>query len=322
MTEIARSSIGRLEQIARGGQGRIYRAPQVHLPSVHSPLVFKEYKPQLALAHGPAIRHALGTMVAIRARADEAVRIRIDARSMWPLAVVVEREIGVGLIMRELSDEFFTTIRYSTGTVERVVREIQLYTQSKARIKARGLSPLDAENRLYLLFKIASHLSFLHDSLNIVVGDISGKNIAFSPGAGGPRGMRAVFIDTDSFRNGDSVPPMAQPNTPDWEAPEVLDFSQRARAMVQTESNKYEIARLRSRARVQHKESDAYKFGLLTLRLFHQGEDASLVRVSDSAAAQLLKHLGPRRASVLMRTLDPLPQNRPSMATVAEAIRG
>lgn len=322
MTEIARSHVGQLEQIARGGQGRIYRVPQVRLPSERSPLVFKEYKPQLIQAHGQAIRHALGTMVAMRAHADEAVKLRIDARSMWPLAVVVEGEMGVGLIMRELSDEFFTTIRYSTGRVERVVREVQLYAQSKARIKARGLSPLDAENRLYLLFRIASHLSFLHDRLNIVVGDISGKNIAFSPGAGGPRGVRAVFIDTDSFRNGDDVPPMAQPNTPDWEAPEVLASSQLARTLAQTGSNRFEIARLQSRARVQRKETDAYKFGLLTLRLFHQGEDASLVRVSASAESRLLKYLGRRRASVLMRTLDPLPQNRPSMVAVVEAIQG
>jgi hypothetical protein len=113
--------------------------------------------------------------VAIRARANEDVKRRIDARSMWPLAVVVDHDMGVGLIMRELSNEFFTPFTYSIGDVDRIVREVQL-------------------------------------------------------------------------------------------------------------------------------------------------EDTSLVRASTSAQNQLLKHLGPSRTSVLMKTLDPTPQNRPRMATVAQAI--
>jgi DNA-binding helix-hairpin-helix protein with protein kinase domain len=119
-----------------------------------------------------------------------------------------------------------------------------------------GLSADDGQ-RLLLLKDLAGILTALHDH-GITVGDLSPKNILFRLDVW----PRCFLIDCDSmrFKGRDALPQM---ETPGWEVPETGKATP---------------------------ESDAYKLGLVALRLFNrsqEGTDAGPLRSVSTELADL-----------------------------------
>jgi hypothetical protein len=141
-----------------------------------------------------------------------------------------------GFLMPRVPDRF--TVRISLpGGPDTVLAQVQYLLNSDDYLRARGLH-VDDRLRLEFLRDTGEALGLLH-RLGICVGDLSPNNLLFSLTAR----PRCYFLDCDAMRlDGDSV--LAQAETPEWHLPDA------------------EAEELATPA------SDAYKFGLLTIRLF------------------------------------------------------
>ena len=227
---IARDKLGPRAKIGSGGQGVVYRAPNVKTKFAAS-MVYKEYKPAAlaeidftALAAMPALVEESLTYT----QAERLVSI-----AAWPCALVEDAGKPTGFVMPAIPDAFFIPLKTVKG-VSSTTAEFQHLLNHSSVLAARGID-LDEVQRYTLLREVASGLAFLHKH-GVCVGDISPKNLLFSL-----RPHEAVyFIDCDAMRI-NTVSALPQVETPGWDTP-----------------SGEELATI---------YSDSYKLGLLGLRL-------------------------------------------------------
>lgn len=317
--EVARGDVGRIEKIAEGNQAVVYRAPDLTLPGLKGPFVYKEYKPKVR-AERPGIRNSLSSLIRLRDDVSDSSRAIIDKRSAWPLAVVLDGELAIGLIMRELPAAYFTDIHYFTGRVARLVADSALYLQSDDDLRDAKLTVLTESGRMWLVARTLGFMNVLHN-LGVVVGDFSGNNVAFAIDAKDQSRNQSMLVDADSFRLASGVPAFIQAHTPDWETPESVRNAATYRALVRASASPNELARAGAAMRVQDKASDVYKAALFVLRNFHVGENAHSVTQSESALKRLTD-LQPGFVPVLKRALSDDPKQRPSMNDLTKAFKG
>jgi serine/threonine protein kinase len=201
---IQREKLGVLTKIGQGGQGVVYRAPNVKTKFAAS-MVYKEYKTQTladidfgALAAMPAL---------VEDSLSYAEAERLISLAAWPCALVEDAGASTGFVMPAIPDEFFIPLTTVKG-VSTVIAEFAHLLNHPSVLAARGIDVEDAQ-RYSLLREVASGLAFLH-KYGVCVGDISPKNLLFalSPHPG------AYSIDCDAMRiNGVSV--LRQVETPD-----------------------------------------------------------------------------------------------------------
>ncbi|MBV9721111.1 MAG: protein kinase [Mycobacterium sp.] len=235
---IARDRLGPLSKIGQGGQGVVYRAPNVKTKFAAS-MVYKEYKPQTradidfsALAAMPAL---------VEDSLSYAEAERLISMATWPCALVEDAGAPTGFVMPAIPEKFFIPLKTVKG-VSTTAAEFQHLLNHPTVVAARGISIGDVQ-RYSLLREVASGLAFLHKH-GVCVGDISPKNLLFSLTP-----QEAVyFIDCDAVRiNGVSA--LQQMETPGWETPAGEELA-----------TMY---------------SDAYKLGLLGLRLLAGDQDTT-----------------------------------------------
>ena len=227
---IERDKLGSLTKIGQGGQGIVYRAPNVKTKFAAS-MVYKEYKPQArseidftALAAMPALVEESLTY----AQAERLVSI-----AAWPCALVEDVGTPTGFVMPAIPDEFFIPLTTAKG-VSTSTAEFQHLLNHSSIVDARGINIDDAQ-RYALLRETASALAFLHKH-GVCVGDVSPKNLLFSL----TPHEAVYFIDCDAMRI-NTVSALPQVETPGWNTPAGE-----------------ELATL---------YTDTYKLGLLALRL-------------------------------------------------------
>ncbi len=205
---IPHDKLGVLAKIGQGGQGVVYRAPNVKTKFASS-MVYKEYK---AKARNGIDFTALAAMPALVERslpyAEAETLISIAA---WPCAVVEDGTAPKGFVMPAIPDRFYiplTTVKGTTNTTA----EFQHLLNHPAVLQARGID-IDDTRRYVLLREVASALTFLHRH-GVCVGDISPKNLLFclAPHEG------VYFIDCDAMRI-NTVSALPQVETPGWNAP-------------------------------------------------------------------------------------------------------
>jgi serine/threonine protein kinase len=264
---IQRDRLGVLTKIGQGGQGVVYGAPHVKTKFAAS-MVFKEYRAQ-ALADIDFT--ALAAMPALVKdslsswQAEELVSV-----AAWPCALVETAGAATGFVMPDIPEEFFIPLTTANG-VSNTPAEFQHLLSDSSVLAARGITIDDAQ-RYALLREVASGLAFLHRH-GVCVGDISPKNLLFSLS---PH-PAAYFIDCDAMRiNGVSVLPQVE--TPGWQVPAGEEL-----------------------ATVY---SDAYKLGLLALRLLAGDHDTTNLEHLPSTTPGLLH-------SVITETLTNPPHGRP-----------
>jgi serine/threonine protein kinase len=181
--------------------------------------------------------------------------------------------------MRMVPDAYYFGYQTQSLGTRRQLADMAFLLNPDRYISNSGLSVSDRD-RLHLLASVAQVLSRLH-ALGVTVGDLSPKNLLFSLSPPG-----CFVIDCDAMRvRGESV--LAQVETPDWEIP-----AQEERATP---------------------ASDAYKFGLLAIRLF--------ARDQSSYDWGPLSLISPEVARLAQESLRTDPSARPSPAEWLPALQ-
>jgi len=194
-------------------------------------------------------------------------------QAAWPAALVRDGGTVRGFLMRRIPPEFEAHLPQRDGSHQRKAAGFQ-YLLNPDDYLARMAIPIDDRKRLLLLAHLASTLAEFH-RLGIVVGDLSPNNLLFHLSDE----PRCFFIDCDAMRlHGASV--VSQTETPDWEVPTGEPLATPA--------------------------SDAYKFGLLAIRLFARDQSNRDHTALGRASGQL--------AALAVRSQDPDPAARPSPA--------
>jgi len=264
---IERDRLGVLTKIGQGGQGVVYRAPNVKTKFAAS-MVYKEYKAQTladidfsALAAMPAL---------VENSLSYAQAERLISFAAWPCALVEDASRPTGFVMPAIPAGFLIDLTTVKG-VSTATAEFQHLLNHASVLAARGITIDDAQ-RYALLREVASALAFLHKN-GVCVGDISPKNLLFSLAP-----HEAVyFIDCDAMRI-NSVSALSQMETPGWGVPAGE-----------------ELATI---------YSDAYKLGLLALRLLAGDHDTKNLQHIPSTTPDMLHQ-------IITDTLKNQPHSRP-----------
>jgi serine/threonine protein kinase len=249
-----RDELGSLTSIGQGGQGVIYRAPNVRT-SFTDALVYKEYKPEIlatvdfkALAAMPAL-----VETSMSRRDGE----RLISLAAWPCEIVEVDGEPTGFLMPEIPANFNIPLETLKGKSDSLA-EFQHLLNPKSVLEARGIA-ISEMQRYKLLREVASGIVFLHDN-GVCIGDLSPKNLLFSLE---PR-KSAYFVDCDAMRiHGMSVLPQVE--TPGWEVPPGEEW-----------------------ATVY---SDSYKLGLLALRLLAGSQIATNIDELPSGAPVTVRQI-------------------------------
>jgi len=227
-----RARLGALTKLGGGGQGDVYRAPNVRI-SFAASAAFKEYKPAW---RGKVDFSALEAMAAFLGGRSFTEGSELVERVAWPTKIVTDAGASVGFLMPEVPAEFLVPIALPSGARQSVLAGFQLLLNPPSYLARLGISVTERD-RYLLLAEIAESLALFH-RYDIAVGDLSPKNVLFSL----TPSPRCFFVDADAMRLAGRGA-MDQAETPDWE--------------ISTVSSE-ELATL---------ATDRYKLGLLVLRL-------------------------------------------------------
>ncbi len=208
----------------------------------------------------------LEQMVGFPRSLDAAERAFLESRLVWPLALVQRRSETCGFLMRRIPPEFLLDTPELSGPRP---KGLEFLFNDEQYLRRIGL-PVDHRQRLHLLKDLAEIVSWLHRH-DVVFGDLSPKNVLFTL----DYWPRCLLIDCDSvqFGKGSALAPV---ETTGWEAPE---------------EEKPTPA------------SDAFKFGLMALRLFNHDQDSR-----DSGP---LGAVSPELEQLALLSLDADPVRRP-----------
>ncbi len=266
-------AFGELAPISRlGGQGRVHRPTQMPVELGGGPVVVKLYRRAVPVATARVLVDMVGWS---RSLAPEE-RLRLHRLAAWPLAVVNSGLMPVGIAMPDVAGRFAAPFVMPSGRREGVLLALEHLLGPDDYLQMRGLDVrLDTVTRARVAERISEALGYLHRHA-IVVSDVAPSNLLVGFGAAGPS---VCFIDCDSmvFRGRQALEPV---ETGDWNMPAAFAERPSARA------------------------ADAYKLGLIVLRLFARSHDAR----------ELEPHLGHVPAELrglLTRALDRDAANRP-----------
>ena len=235
---IERDRLGPLSKIGQGGQGVVYRAPNVKTKFAAS-MVYKEYKAQAVVEIDFTVLAAMPALVEESLTYAQAERLISIAA--WPCAIIEDAGTPTGFVMPAIPDEFLIPLTTAKGVAPSTA-EFQHLLNHPTVLAARGIT-LDDAQRYTLLRETASALAFLHKH-GVCVGDISPKNLLFSL----TPHEAVYFIDCDGMRI-NTVSALPQVETPGWNAPPGEEL-----ATIYT---------------------DTYKLGLLALRLLTGDQDTT-----------------------------------------------
>ncbi|MGA8333613.1 MAG: hypothetical protein WB761_02630 [Solirubrobacteraceae bacterium] len=282
---IAVEELGELEPISRfGGQGRVYRPAVVPAGLGDGSVVVKVYRRAPPAGAG----RVLTEMVAWSHLLEPDQRAALFGVAAWPLAVVRAGEAAAGIAMRDVRGRFSVPFAMPSGRRERVLLTLEHLLGSDSFLQMRGLGvTLDTFTRTEVAERICDALAFLHRHA-IVASDIAPNNLLVAFGAGDE--PEVCFIDCDSmvFLGRQALTSV---QTADWEIPAAFDESPNTRA------------------------ADAYKLGLVVLRLFARSHDAR------SLGAHV-PHVPFELHGLLARALAGDAVNRPPAGEWQRALRG
>ncbi|HTU86563.1 MAG TPA: hypothetical protein VMF57_13365 [Solirubrobacteraceae bacterium] len=276
--------LGELVPISRvGGQGRVYRPQFVPASLGPGPFVVKRYRREPP--EGAA--RVLADMVAWGRGLAPDQQAWLHGLTAWPLAVVHSGPVAVGIVMRDVSPRFAVPFVMPSGRRERVLLTLEHLLGADGYLELRGLGVrLDTFTRALVAERVSAGLDFLHRH-GIAASDIAPNNLLVAFGGAG--GAAICFIDCDSMAfRGQSALETVQ--TGDWDIPAEFGETSDTRA------------------------ADAYKLGLVILRLFARSHDAR-------ALAPSLRYVPVELRDLLYRALGESAVKRPAPGEWQRALR-
>ncbi|MFF5846320.1 hypothetical protein ACFY74_33160 [Streptomyces massasporeus] len=261
-----------------GGQGTVYGVVR-EVPGLSGPLAYKEYR--AGVLRDPEVLQDMVRFLGDLAQRETRDHTFLETRLAWPLRLGHRRGRANGILMQQVPADY--TMRLAPLGVSKQ-QTLEFLLNPDEYLKRIGLSA-DNGQRLLLLKDLAGILTTLHGH-GITVGDLSPKNILFRLDVW----PRCFLIDCDSmrFKGRDALP---QVETVGWEVPEL---------------------------RKATPESDAYKLGLVALRLFNRSQEDKDDGPLRSVSTEL--------ADLAMRSQSVEPGRRPTpsawQAALQRAIEG
>jgi serine/threonine protein kinase len=214
------------------------------------------------------------------------------SRLARPLCIIEKDKKFLGFLMKEFNSGCTFEVQHNDGTSSTQLQEINYFLGSaQERIKL-GVPSLAPYTRLKLLDDFLKTVSQLH-KLEIVVGDISGKNLLLNFKVGAKTSNRVVFLDVDSFRLASKPHPLGTESTLNWWAPENIQDS----SLQSTKS------------------SDVYKAALLVKRFLHHIPESSTASYNVKKSSPTKDFLVKNEGQVLLDVLEACsasPKFRPS----------
>lgn len=282
---IALEEFGELAPVSRfGGQGRVYRPAVVPLGLGDGPIVVKLYRRAPPAGAGSVLTE----MVAWSHLLEPDVRVALDRLTAWPRAIVRAGSVAAGVVMRDVSGRFAAPFVMPSGRRERVLLTLEHLLGADSFLQMRGLGVrLDTFTRAEVAERICDALAFLHRHA-IVASDIAPNNLLVAFGAGDEAEVCVIDCDSMVFLGRQALTSV---QTADWEIPAAFGESPNTRA------------------------ADAYKLGLVVLRLFARSYDAR-------AVGPHVRHVPAELHGLLVRALADDAVNRPPAGEWQRALRG
>lgn len=185
------------DKLGQGGQGVVHE-----LRGTWTDYVYKEYL--VSNVDGAA----LARLVQVPGKMPPQERDQLLRQAAWPLARVVDGGRVKGFIMPKVPARFWG--RRVKGPA---LRELQ-YLLYEPKPLWGDITPLDGPGRLEIARRAASLFLLLH-SHRLVVGDVSMRNLLWSPSP-----PAVYLLDCDAIRPVGERPVLPQPQTPDWVDPQ------------------------------------------------------------------------------------------------------
>lgn len=288
MSRTDRATLTLGQRLGQGGQGTVHEVLNRKINGQWD-VAFKEYDPDV-------LRHldiaALTAMTDLIGRLPGWDAAWLCDKTAWPAELVEAEGAVTGFLMRSVPHRFSFDLRTLSGTVRKLTT-MEFLLNDDAYVGQIGLQ-VSERDRLLVLADLADTLARLH-SMDIVVGDLSPKNLLFTTGAS----PECFLIDCDAMRLG-GAEALPQVETPDWQIP--------------------------ADEQKGTPESDAYKFALLAVRVFARDQAstdlARLAAISpalaDLAAAGLHQppslRPDPRQWAARLREVAPSASTTPTVA--------
>ncbi|HEX5407647.1 MAG TPA: hypothetical protein VFX16_35705 [Pseudonocardiaceae bacterium] len=263
---ISKKDLGRLEFIAKGAVGSVYRVA-VKIPG-HPPLAYKEVRQPAPSEFSPRDRQqALDDMVksvAFRASLNQADRADLDEYTTWPIDMVEDNGSPCGLVMPLIPADFFVRTKPLSGPSEKRVLDLSWLCAKDSQAQVEGVDRSgfrDLLVRIALLAQLVYAVGRLHRH-GVVYGDLSLKNVALAVNP-----PRVKLLDCDA------AAPLAdltrkQMHSPSFNPPEYTAGTHK----------------------LQDERTDVYKLGLCIIRGLQQGRGVSQTRDPAGLTGKLDAH--------------------------------
>ena len=309
-----------LRRIGTGAQSVVYLLPGDMTADGRTNLVYKMYRPKSPSLQGraAATKVALDRLISLRRSLKGRPRTAIDQHVAWPLAVVADDGVALGVIESNVDAAFLgASPNDPTPAVplERFIRP----ASDHGLLAEQGLHPLKDDGRRRIALQLAATGTLLH-RMGLVIGDVSLRNVmAFVPAHGQGRHAAAAFIDADACRIADEGCGLPQGSTPLFDTPESNAWRRTADAAPDDARRRFALAM----AALQTQQSDVYKIALLILRLCscEMPQPTGVRQIRSNAQRRLLTNLFDRDG--LQAVEDALcddPADRPAMAELYRSL--
>jgi hypothetical protein len=254
-----------LSKLAAGGEGVVYSI--TGLPD----RVFKQYKSNL---NEPPDYSVLARLVELPQALKPSDKLLLLSRTTWPTHLVIDSGRPCGFLMPALSANHYRRygLRANPHNVLCDWNQITYSGQVLPTHMVTEIPNLATEQVIALLGDLARTVSVMHQH-NIVVGDMSGKNLIWSP-----QQMTTTLIDCDSFRvEGQGV--CVAKESPGWIDPALA-------------------------GRPTDKSSDVYKMGVAAYRSLWRAPEGQSISPDDVRARASTRTVPPHIVELVSSSLS------------------
>jgi hypothetical protein len=264
---IRKKDLGRLEFIAKGAVGSVYRLLDLNIPG-YPPLAYKEVRGSTPNEFTPQDRQraldAMAKSVAFRARLSPADRDDLDKYTTWPIDMVEDNGAPCGLVMPLIPPDFFIRTSPQTGVPKNLVFDLSWLCAKDSQAQVEGIDRSGVRDllvRIALLAQLVYAVGRLHKH-GAVYGDLSLKNAALAVNP-----LRVKLLDCDAAA-ALSDPTRDQLHSPFFAPPEITTGGQK----------------------LQDDRTDIYKLGLCIIRGLQQGPGVTQAKNPTGLVGKLDAH--------------------------------